>query len=751
MRFGDLLPLIATDFSPGGTGGMGGMKFGELIPLIGAVLNFSLALFVLLQNPRASVSRVYFLLGVCFAVWNFGTFQMFRVENMKDALFWARFLQCGVIFVPLTLCHVSFLVAQKPLSKIAVRIAYAIHFLFLICNFTPLFVQSVKVVHYRPNDPSGDAWYCVGGIAFWIWTPIFFIVWASILILIHHRRKLPPLGRRRLTPLILAQTALALFGGNDLLPILGIDWYPYTGQPGIPVYPFGSMAVIFYGVIVGYSVLQYQLLDVRVTMNRGGAKAVRVLFIFFAGLCVLLVLWLFKKDAFSFYSFFAALGTLMFGAVCAAVLFPKLFGESSETVERRILGDTFEYQDQVRKFIESMTWYSDLNLLLNDLHELFTRVFQLGSYVIIMRDETNRLFEIVRSHPAHPVRQCPELRPQSAVFRYFEWTNGEYLPLDSDDLYTRTSQLARQSREQLAALEARFCFPLASEGEIFGLLLVGDKTSEQFTANDISLLITLVKSMSLMVNQIRLKTQILQSQELDLLGKMSRGMAHDLNNLLTPVWTLLQISSETDHAEPLDPELLPVALRNVQTMRAYIKEALFFSENLRPDLQLGRLDLVVRQAASVASASRKKDVPVAISVPGEELVEMDEVLIQRLIANLISNAIDASRPGTQVRVELERLGKTEANRDWLRVRVVDQGEGIPKENLSRILMPYFTTKNRGDENRGFGLGLAICRKIVNLHGGHLSIASQPKKGTTVQVDLPNRQIKQVMPQVATSA
>jgi signal transduction histidine kinase len=669
---------------------------------------------------------------------------MFRVTTEKDALFWARFLQCGVIFIPLALCHVSFLVAQIPLSKVAVRAAYTLHLLFLLSDFTPLFVQGVQEVHYE----AGDAYYCVGGIAFWIWSGIFFIVWTSIAVLVRHRRKLPPLAKRRLTPLIFAQTALALFGGNDLLPILGINYYPYTN---IKIYPFGSMAVIFYGVIVGYSVLQYQLLDVRVTLNRGAAKAVRVLFIFLTGLCALLVLWLIKKDAFSFYSFFAALGTLMFGAICAAVLFPKLFGESSETVERRILGDTFEYQDQIRKFIESMTWYSDMNLLLNDLHELFTRVFQLGSYCIIMRDETNRLFEIVRSHPSHPVRQCPDLRPQSPVFRYFEWTNGEYLPLDTDDLYTRTSQLARQSREQLASLKSRFCFPLASEGEIFGLLLVGNKTSEQFTANDISLLITLVKSMSLMVNQIRLKTQILQSQELDLLGKMSRGMAHDLNNLLTPVWTLLQISSETNHSEPLDAELLPVALRNVQTMSAYIKEALFFSENLRPDLQLGRLDLVVRQAASVASASRKKDVPVAIAVPGEELVEMDEVLIQRLIANLISNAIDASRPGSQVRVELERLGKTEANRDWLRVRIIDQGEGIPKENLSRILMPYFTTKNRGDENRGFGLGLAICRKIVNLHGGHLSIASQQKKGTTVQVDLPSRQIKQVMPQVATSA
>jgi signal transduction histidine kinase len=744
MRFGELLPLIAAGVPGGGGSGMHEIEFGQLIPLIGAILNFSLAVFVLFQNPRAAVSRVYFLLGVCFAIWNFGTFWMFRVKSEDEALFWARFLQCGVIFIPLALCHVSFLVAQIPLSKVAVRAAYALHFIFLLSNFTPLFVQSVREVQYG----SVRAWYCIGGITFWIWSGIFFIVWTSIAVLIHHRRKLPPLARRRLTPLIFAQTALALFGGNDLLPILRIDNYPLTK---IPVYPFGSMAVIFYGVIVGYSVLQYQLLDVRVTLNQGAAKAVRVLFIFLTGLCALLVLWLIHKDGFSFYSFFSALGTLMFGAICAAVLFPKLFGESSETVERRILGDTFEYQDQVRKFIESMTWYSDVNQLLNDLHELFIRGFQLNSYFIIMRDETNRLFELVRSHPSNPAPRCPELRPQSPVFRYFDWTNGEYLPLDADDLYTRTSQLARQSREQLAPLKARFCFPLASEGEIFGLLLVGNKASEQFTANDISLLITLVKSMSLMVNQIRLKTQILQSQELDLLGKMSRGMAHDLNNLLTPVWTLLQISSETGHSQPLDPELLPVALRNVQTMSAYIKEALFFSENLRPDLQLGRLDLILSQAASVASASRKKDVPVSVSVPGEELVEMDEVLIQRLIANLIANAIDASRPGTQVRVELERLGKTDAKRDWLRVRVIDQGEGIPKENLSRILTPYFTTKNRGDENRGFGLGLAICRKIVNLHGGHLSIASQQKKGTTVQVDLPSRQMKQVLPQVATSA
>ena len=562
--------------------------------------------------------------------------------------------------------------------------------------------------------------------------------------LIWHRRNVPPLSRRRITPLIIAQGAIAFFGCNDALPILGIYYYPYTDYQ---IYPFGSMAAIFYGVIVGYSVLQYQLLDVRVTLNRSTAKAVRVLFIFLTGLCAQLVFWLGasalvrRPGTFNYYSFFAGLATLMIGAVCAASLFPRLFGESSEAVERHILGDTFEGQDQARKFIETITWYTDLPALFTDLHDLITRVFQIKGYYLVLRNETNQLFELTRSHPPQPARTLLELKPQSAVFRYFDWAKREYLPLDDDDLYTRSTLVAQQAREELASMPARFCFPLSAEGEIFGLLLVGDKTGEQFTANDISLLITLVKSLSLIVNQIRLKMQVQQAMELDLLGKMSRGMAHDLNNLLTPVWTLLQLSSETGNTEPLDDELLPVALRNVSTMRAYIKEALFFSENLRPDLQLGRLDLVIHQAAVLAKASRKKDVEVVPDTPDEAFVEMDEVLIQRLIANLIANSIDASPPGAQIRVQLEKLAKSDASREWWRVRVIDHGEGIPKENLGRILTPYFTTKNHGDENRGFGLGLAICRKIIHLHGGQLSIASQPKKGTTVQFDLPNRQNK----------
>ena len=100
--------------------------------------------------------------------------------------------------------------------------------------------------------------------------------------------------------------------------------------------------------------------------------------------------------------------------------------------------------------------------------------------------------------------------------------------------------------------------------------------------------------------------------------------------------------------------------------------------------------------------------------------------------------MDASTDGDTVDVEIAWLMKTESTRDWVRIRVTDHGSGIKPEYLDRIFQGYFTTKRTG-EDRGFGLGLAICRKIAALHGGNLVVSSEVGKGTIVNLDLPNRQ------------
>ncbi|HET6407032.1 MAG TPA: GAF domain-containing sensor histidine kinase, partial [Chthoniobacteraceae bacterium] len=436
-----------------------------------------------------------------------------------------------------------------------------------------------------------------------------------------------------------------------------------------------------------------------------------------------------------------------------ATLFPRLFGGAGlELWERRILGDHFEYQDRVAAFIENVPYHSQPDTLLGELHELFTGIFKFDRYFIILREETDRAFTVVRSDRESPGQKVPELTVPSPILTVFERENPGYLALNEEYRRLGARSQERQASDQLRRFEAQFALPLSSENVLFGLVLVGRKPDgEPFTSTDLQLLIELAKQISIVLNQIRLKEEILRAQELELLGRMSRGMAHDLNNLLTPIWTLLQLAHEGATNDPLDEDLVDVAHRNLKLVKAYIKEALFFSENLRPDLQMVSLDSVVEQVVETARTNRRKDVSIVARTSGGALVEMDEILIQRMLTNLISNAIDASPVGSEIVVEIEQLAKTESARDWLRLRVIDHGEGIPKENLERVLAPYFTTKNRGDEGRGFGLGLAISRKIVALHGGHLNISSQVRKGTTVQIDLPSRQLKPVIPEVADAA
>jgi signal transduction histidine kinase len=703
------------------------MRFLSLAPLLGAICNLCLSVFVLRGDRRSRLNQVFFCWGLCIATWNACTYALFRATTEAEALPWASFLQYAVIFIPVLSLHLSLVLAQVSAPR-TLAVLYVVHVGLAIMNATGQFIAGVR--------PVGYAWYSVAGPGFWLYAITFLQCAVSIVILLRRRAVLPPVQRTRLSSLIAAQILIGVLGTNDILPIIGIDKYPLTQ---VPILPYGSIAAIFYGIIVGYSVLQHQLLDVRVAFSRITAHAVRFLFLLLIGLALQLTLTvLVPGHQFSPVSFTISLVVLMVTALLASLLFPRLVG-TVERLERSTHGDRFETADRVRDFIEKMPRYDDSETLLNDFHTQIVQTLGISSYWIILRDEVHQAFTVHRAHPSEAA-PLAVLKINSPVFQLFEWEKAEYLAIDPKYSRPGVRNVERLARQQLAPFAAEFCFPLSSQSEPFGLLLTGPKTGgDAYSAADIALLVALVKSLSLVVNQLRLKTQVRQNQELDLLGRMSRGMAHDLNNLLTPVTTLLELASEPGHDTTFHDELLPVALRNVKRMRAYIREALFFSENLRPDVQPDRLDTIVQQAVEVARSSREKPVEIVVETPGETVVEMDDVLMQRLVANLISNAIDASPPGSKIEVRLERLHKRGDATEWVRLRVIDHGEGISKENLSRVLTPYFTTKDRGDTNRGFGFGLAICRKIVNLHRGNLSIASQLKKGTTVQVDLPSRQ------------
>jgi signal transduction histidine kinase len=701
------------------------MHLFEIAALAAFLVNLALALFVLRQDFRSPLYRAYLVLGLGIAAWNISAFFLYRDIPIPIAVFWAKLLQFGIMIGSLGLYQVARIMSGSPSRPLVWYSFLAVNAVFTATLFTDWLVQGVRVL------PFGH-WAVPGPVFFGVMLSFSCLTIGSMVMLHRAARASSSLQRTRLRSLHFAIGLMLLGGSNDLLPILGYDEYPLIH---LPFFPLGSIAACLYMTIVAYSVLQNMLLDVHVALGRFTAHIVRFGFLALCSLSLLLVMAALFPKHFNGVAFGGALLVQILSAAIAAALFPRLFGAGAETFERRILGDRLEYGDQVRTFVEAMKWFTDFPTLFSELHLLLTKTFRLESYTVLLRDVTGA-FQLYRTHPLELASALPEMTPNSPIARYFEEFSGTCLTHTA--LRVSASSDEEEARQALGGFGAALCFALRSSEELVGFLMVGRKVSgDPFTVTDINLFTSLVKIMGSVVNQIRMKMQILQAQEFELLGRMSSGMAHDLNNLLTPVSTLLQLSGETGE---VDDELLPVAARNVAAIRAYIREGLFFSEHHRLDFQPGRLDLVVARAIEVARASRTANVGIVNQVTSEVSAEMDHVMLQRLLSNLITNAMDASPEGSSVTVELDQLSRADEGRDWLRIRVIDQGQGIAATDLERVFTPYFTTKNTGDSHRGFGLGLAICRKIAALHGGELSIDSELNRGTTVVFDLPSKQI-----------
>jgi signal transduction histidine kinase len=705
----------------------------ELSALSAATFHFVLTLFVLSRDLRSNVNRVYVVWGVSLTVWNLATFFKYSVTppHYEDAVFWLRILHVSVIFLPISILHLCLLIARVSKPRL-IRTLWVIYITFAASVFTKYYIAGIDFTDYGPIVKGGPAFraYFICYLATTLSTITFLYV---------KQRDLTHLDRTRLRALLLALVTLVALGVNDLMLVFRIRYYPGTR---IPFFPLGNIGAIFFGVVIAYSVLQHQLLNIHVTLSRIAAQLVRISFLFLLGIILLIIAQLLMgQRLFPAPAFYASLGVLVTSACMASLLFPRLFGKGEEKLERRILGDRFEYQEKVVGFIQAIPSYSQAEHLLDDLNQLLVSTMQVKSYQIILLEESKRVFSVYRSHPPQPAVQIPELTLDSPIFHLFKCTKADSLAYKIAYAMPGESSLERSARLQLKQFDPEFCFPFFSGEDPFGLLLIGEKVNgEPYTEHDSQLLSRMVKNLGLILNQMRLKKQVLLAEQMELLGTLSRGMAHDLNNLITPIWTYLQMAAAGVKDAELTEELLPDAIRNLETIRSYIKESLFFSKTQSLQLSQFQLDKAIRVAIELIQPQlKRKGVSALTYVPPNTVVEMDEVLIQRLIGNLLSNAIDASAANAEINVRVQRLGKTETDRDWLRLMIIDHGEGISSENLKRVQTPYFTTKDRGTKSRGFGLGLAICRKIVHLHGGHFSIASEPKKGTTVQVDLPDRQ------------
>ena len=240
----------------------------------------------------------------------------------------------------------------------------------------------------------------------------------------------------------------------------------------------------------------------------------------------------------------------------------------------------------------------------------------------------------------------------------------------------------------------------------------------------------------------RSEARFLHAQRLESLGTLAGGIAHDLNNVLTPIMMAVELL-EAHVSDESGRSLVGTLRESARRGAAMVRQILAFARGAD-----GRHDTVdplavLRDVEGLVRDSFPKAVTLVVDTPGSLApVQGDPTQLHQVLMNLCVNARDAMPAGGILRLAAHDVLLDEASARampdagagaWVRFSVRDTGNGIPDNLQGRIFEPFFTTKAFGE---GTGLGLSTSLAIVKGHGGFMQVDSQLGRGTTVEVYLP---------------
>lgn len=245
--------------------------------------------------------------------------------------------------------------------------------------------------------------------------------------------------------------------------------------------------------------------------------------------------------------------------------------------------------------------------------------------------------------------------------------------------------------------------------------------------------------------QKQLEKQLQQIQRLESIGTLASGIAHDLNNILTPMLGIAQLLPlKLPEIDEQTRELLEFLGNNSRRGADLVKQILLFSQQIDPQPTILRVDLPILEVKNFIQQTIPKSITVTTQLP-EDLwqIRADETQLHQVLMNLCVNARDAmaDRGGTLtisaknfiVDQTYTKMNPEAEIGNYIAITIGDTGMGIEPKNIERIFEPFFTTKEHG---KGTGLGLSTTRGIIKNHGGFITVSTRVGEGTEFSIYLP---------------
>ncbi|MFQ5630594.1 MAG: PAS domain S-box protein [bacterium] len=242
----------------------------------------------------------------------------------------------------------------------------------------------------------------------------------------------------------------------------------------------------------------------------------------------------------------------------------------------------------------------------------------------------------------------------------------------------------------------------------------------------------------------QMEAQLRQAQKLETIGRLAGGVAHDINNILTPILCYTDMAMHQLPANSESHNDLEQVIQGANRAKELVQQILLFSRQAEQERKPVRLQLIVHEALKFLRATLPATIEIRENLDDDcQAVLADPSQMHQVVMNLCTNAYDAMREnGGCMEISLEavyvdtglkrKLPNLQTGR-YVRLTVKDNGQGIQSNALEHIFEPFYTTK---PVRRGTGLGLSVVHGIVMSHGGEIEVCSEPGTGASFRIYLP---------------
>jgi len=699
----------------------------QLVPLVTLALNLTLLGLVLYRDSSSRINRTFacFLAGL--AIWNVGVFMLRDSVDASRALFWEHVVFVGLIPVPTLYYHfvLLFLGVTEQWRRVLIA-AYVLTVAFMVANLTPAFVAGVKMT------PWGYA--PVGGPVYgWFLVHMQILMLLGVTQLVRAYRAIPSSFRRNRVKLILWGTVISLLGGY-------VDFARAIVAPLEQVYPAGIPANAAFALLLGVAVVRYRLLDVGVIAKRvaiyGGLAA--GLFPLVMGMATVVESRWRVPDPISLS------GDLVLAFLLAVLLTP-LTRSVQRWLDRLIFRKRYGLQEILADIRGRMGSFLDVSRLADTLVQTLVTRIPLTNGVLYLYSPESREYRVQQVVSSGVVEYAWHPLPESHGL--VRWLSEHRQVLVTEEIQFRRGMaeaLAGSARD-FAAMHVAVFIPLQSEGELLGVLALGEKLSgEVFDAQELELLEMLAGHATIALQASRLHEEVKRSNEqlIEADRHRSRFLAQFSHELRTPLNSIIGFSKmllkNVGSALSPDEQADVAAIHsNGVHLLHLINDVLDFakieSERVELSVELVEVEPIVTECVRTAeSLIRGRRVLLYQEVqPGLPPIPVDRTKFRQVLLNLLSNAVKFTPEGeVTVRVGVQEHA--------LIVSVRDTGIGIREEDQPKLFQA-FQQLNGGRVHLplgGTGLGLAISKTFVELHGGKIWMESRPGRGSTFWFTLP---------------